>query len=196
MLLKRPLDDRSAGIVYLIRQSASRMAGLINDVLDFARGRLGGGLALARNADQALLPILHQVIAELRAAHPQRVIEADFVLTEGVHCDPSRIGQLFSNLLGNALTHGAANTPIRARATTEGGIFELSVSNAGEPIPPEALERLFQPFFRADVQPTKQGLGLGLYIASEIARAHGGTMDATSTREETRFVFRMALLAS
>jgi signal transduction histidine kinase len=196
MLLKRQLDDQSAGIVHLIRQSASRMAGLINDVLDFARGRLGDGLALARNADQALLPVLHQVIAELRATDPQRTVEADFVLTEGVHCDPSRVGQLFSNLLGNALTHGAANTPIRARAATEGGMFELSVSNAGKPIHPEALRRLFQPFFRADVQPSKQGLGLGLYIASEIARAHGGTLEATSTPAETRFVFRMPLASS
>jgi signal transduction histidine kinase len=191
MLLKRPLDDQSAGIVHLIRQSVSRMAGLIDDVLDFARGRLGGGLALARNSGQALLPILHQVIAELRAIDPRRAIEAEFLLTEGVDCDPSRIGQLFSNLLGNALTHGAANTPIRARAVTDSGMFELSVSNAGEPIPPEALQRLFQPFFRADVQPARQGLGLGLYIASEIARAHGGTLEATSNPEKTSFVFRM-----
>jgi signal transduction histidine kinase len=195
MLLKKPLDDQSAGIVHLIRQSASRMAGLIDDVLDFARGRLGGGLALARNSGQALLPILHQVIAELRATDPRRAIEAEFHLTEGVDCDPSRIGQLFSNLLGNALTHGTADTPIRARAATDNGMFELSVSNAGEPIPPEALRRLFQPFFRADVQPAREGLGLGLYIASEIARAHGGTLEATSTPEETSFVFRMPLVS-
>jgi sigma-B regulation protein RsbU (phosphoserine phosphatase) len=100
---------------------------------------------------------------------------------------------LFSNLLGNALTHGAAGTPVRARAVTLDGLFELSVSNAGEPLPPVALERLFQPFFRADVQPSKQGLGLGLYIASEIARAHGGVLEVTSTPEETRFVFKMPL---
>jgi signal transduction histidine kinase len=193
MLLKRPLDDQSAGIVHLIRQSASRMAGLIDDVLDFARGRLGGGVTLARNADQPLLPILRQVVEELRATDPRRVIEADFVLTEGIHCDASRVGQLFSNLLGNALSHGAAGTPVRAHAATHDGIFELSVSNAGEPIPPEALERLFQPFFRADVQPTKQGLGLGLYIAAEIARAHGGTLEVTSTPAETCFIFRMPL---
>jgi signal transduction histidine kinase len=193
MLLKRPLDDQSAVIVHMLRRSASRMAGLINDVLDFARGRLGGGLVVARNSDQALLPILHQVIGELRATDPQLVIEAEFLLTEGVDCDPSRVGQLFSNLLGNALTHGVAGTPVRARAVTLDGLFELSVSNAGEPIPPAALERLFQPFFRADVQPSKQGLGLGLYIASEIARAHGGVLQVTSTPEETRFVFKMPL---
>jgi sigma-B regulation protein RsbU (phosphoserine phosphatase) len=92
MLLKRPLDDQSVGIVHLIRHSASRMPELINDVLDYARGRLGGGLVLARNANQTLLPILHQMIAELRTTDPQRVIEAEFLLTEGVDCDPSRVG--------------------------------------------------------------------------------------------------------
>ena len=60
-------------------------------------------------------------------------------------------------------------------------MFELSVANAGEPIPPAAMERLFQPFFRGAARPNQQGLGLGLYIASEIARAHGGTLDVTST---------------
>ena len=71
-------------------------------------------------------------------------------------------------------------------------MFELSVTNSGEPIPPATMERLFQPFFRASTRPSQQGLGLGLYIASEIARAHGGTLDVASTAEETRFVFRMA----
>ena len=71
-----------------------------------------------------------------------------------------------------------------------GGAFELSVANAGEPIAPDAMERLFQPFYRAR-QRRQQGLGLGLYIASEIARAHGGTLDVSSSAGETRFTFRM-----
>ena len=62
------------------------------------------------------------------------------------------------------------------RAGADNGVFELSVSNAGEPIPAGTIERLFQPFFRASARPDHQGLGLGLYIAAEIARAHGGTL--------------------
>jgi signal transduction histidine kinase len=71
-------------------------------------------------------------------------------------------------------------------------MFELSVANSGEPIPPDLLERLFQPFFRASGRSSHQGLGLGLYIASEIARAHGGTLDVISTQKETRFTFTMS----
>jgi signal transduction histidine kinase len=133
------------------------------------------------------------VIAELRSCSPGRKIEAEFDLTQQVDCDAGRIAQLFSNLLGNAVTHGTAAAPVHVRATTKNGEFELSVANSSEPIPADAMERLFQPFHRVSAQDTHQGLGLGLYIASEIARAHGGTIDVTSSPEETRFTFRMPL---
>ena len=103
-----------------------------------------------------------------------------------------RIGQLFSNLLGNALTYGVAGEPVTVTAKTEDQ-FELAVCNAGNPIPPAAMERLFYPFSRGEVRPSQQGLGLGLYIASEIAKAHGGTIDVTSTPELTCFTLRMPL---
>jgi GAF domain-containing protein len=95
----------------------------------------------------------------------------------------------------HALSHGAPDRPVRVRASIEGGRFELFVANAGDPIPAATQERLFQPFVRASARPTHQGLGLGLYIASEIARAHGGTLEVSSTPEETRFTFRMAAAA-
>jgi signal transduction histidine kinase len=98
---------------------------------------------------------------------------------------------MFSNLLANALTHGDPDGPVRVSARCDDGGFELSVVNLGEPIPPDTVERLFQPFTRASVQPGQEGLGLGLYIASEIAHAHGGTLEVESTNEETRFTFRM-----
>jgi sigma-B regulation protein RsbU (phosphoserine phosphatase) len=79
------------------------------------------------------------------------------------------------------------------RASADGEAFELSVANAGDPIPPATLGRLFQPFFRASDRPGRQGLGLGLHIASEVARAHGGVLDVVSTPAETRFTFRMPL---
>ncbi len=75
-------------------------------------------------------------------------------------------------------------------ASGEGGL-ELSVTNGGAPIPPAALERLFMPFERGAVTPHQEGLGLGLYIASEIAKAHGGSLDASSVEGETTFTFRM-----
>ena len=192
MLTKEDQKEAASEILGLMQKSVARMSALIDNVLDFARGRLGSGITLKRSP-QSLEPVLNQVIAELRAGSPGRKIETTFDLTRAVDCDGGRIAQLFSNLLGNAVTHGAAERPIRVHATTQDGKFELSVANAGEPIPSEAMERLFQPFYRLAEQGSQQGLGLGLYIASEIARAHGGRIDVTSSPAETRFTFRMPL---
>ena len=112
-----------------------------------------------------------------------------------MNCDPSRLGQMVSNLLANGLTHGAPNAPVRIHAATVGGELEVSVANGGKPIPPATRERLFQPFFRGEAQPSQNGLGLGLHIASEIAKAHGGAIEVASTTEETSFTFRMPLNA-
>jgi signal transduction histidine kinase len=202
LLQKTPLNEKARSIVGMMDKSVARMSALINDVLDLARGRLGGGLALTR-ASTTLEPVFRQVIAELQSTHPERTITADFQLTQPVVADRNRIGQLLSNLLGNALTYGAEGAPVRVTATTDdpsktgesktGGQFKLMVCNAGAPIPPAAMERLFLPFSRGAVRPSQQGLGLGLYIASEIARAHGGKIDVTSTAEATCFTFSMPL---
>ena len=180
-------------VLDMINTTVTRMSDLIDNVLDFARGRLGGGITLSRDANRPLEPVLEQVVDELRTASPRRVIETAFEITEPVDCDRTRIGQLSSNLIGNALTHGAPDQPVRVGAKTQGGELTLWVANAGEPIPAEAMEKLFEPFFRGDVRDSRQGLGLGLHIASQIAQAHGGRIDVTSTPDETRFVFTMPL---
>jgi signal transduction histidine kinase len=191
LLERTSLDAKASRVVAMIHGSVARMAGLIDNVPDFARGRLGGGLSLERDVDASLQPVLTQIVAEIRASWPDRAIETDFALGAPVNCDSRRIGQLFSNLLGNALAHGAADTPIRASAISDRETFELSVANRGTPISPDALERLFQPFTRGAIRPSQQGLGLGLYICAEIAQAHGGRLDVVSSAEETRFTFRM-----
>ncbi len=188
--LRNPLASIAAG--RLMQKSVARMSALIDNVLDFARGRLGSGITLKR-APQSLQPVLNQVIAEFRTSSPERKIATNFDLTQAVNCDGGRIAQLFSNLLGNSVTHGTAARPIQVQARTHDGAFELSVANSGQPIPAEAMDRLFQPFYRVSAQEAHQGLGLGLYIASEIARAHGGSIDVTSSPQETRFTFRMPL---
>src|ERR1700722_8258550 len=180
-------------VLDMINTTVTRMSDLIDNVLDFARGRLGGGISLSRDASRPLKPVLEQVVDELRTASPHRLIETSFEITEPVNCDRTRIGQLVSNLIGNALTHGAPDQPVRVAAKTEGGELKLWVANAGEPIPPAAMEKLFEPFFRGNVRDSRQGLGLGLHIASQIAQAHGGRIDVTSTPDETRFVFSMPL---
>jgi signal transduction histidine kinase len=192
LLAKELPSEKAQTILKMMQASVGRMTGLISDVLDFARGRLGGGFAV-EVAEENLQAVLAQVAGELSGEHPEREIDMEISLSQPVRCDRARLAQLFSNLLGNALAHGARDTPIRVRAATGGGFFELSVSNAGEEIPPAAIPQLFQPFVRGAVTPNQQGLGLGLYIASEIAVAHGGTLEASSTPEETRFTFRMPL---
>jgi light-regulated signal transduction histidine kinase (bacteriophytochrome) len=88
------------------------------------------------------------VVDELRLASPGRVIEADFAIDRPVNCDRVRIGQPLSNLLGNALTHGASDEPVVVHAETRNGSLELWVANVGEPIPPASIKKLFEPFFR------------------------------------------------
>jgi signal transduction histidine kinase len=189
LLLSREPDEFSVQIIGMMQASVTRMTGLIENVLDFARGRLGGGIALVRQSEEPVAPMLEQVLAEMRVAHPDRVIAAAIDLPEQLRCDARRLAQLFSNLLGNALTHGAEEAPIRTEARIVGGMLQLSVANAGTPIAEEKQARLFQPFFRGDT--AEKGLGLGLYIAAEIARAHGGTIEVRSTPEETVFTFCM-----
>ena len=170
------LSSKGTMIVGHVQTSVKRMGGLINDMLDFARGRLGGGFYLARDPNALLAPLLEQVVGELQSAWPDSAIVTDFAIDRAVNCDPNRIAQLASNLVGNALKHGALNTPVRVSASTDERGFELTVVNEGEPIEPAVLGRLFQPFFRV-AHRSHQGLGLGLYIASEIARAHGGQLE-------------------
>jgi len=131
------------------------------------------------------------VVDELRAIWTERIIETEFNFAEPVVADTRRIAQVLSNLLGNALTHGQKDTPVKVQVTSADGVFELSVTNHGTKISTEAMARLFHPFSRGEVKSHQEGLGLGLYIASEIARAHGGTLDVVSTDEQTCFALRM-----
>ena len=190
------LTEQAARVALIVQNSAARMGGLVDNVLDFARGKLGGGLGLAVEHLEDIDHTIEQVIAELRTAWPERRIDTHLVLQAPVDADRARIGQLFSNLLANALTHGDPDAPVRVFARSDEHTFELAVANAGAPISPSLFAHLFRPFSRASAAPGQQGLGLGLYIASEIARAHRGTLDVTSTEAETRFTFRMPALAA
>jgi phosphoserine phosphatase RsbU/P len=176
----------------MMDRSVVRMTGLISNVLDFARGRLGGGITVEPSA-APLEPVLQQVIDELQSIHPEHQTDAKFDLAYPVVVDARRIGQLLSNLVANALTYSEGSAPVRVMARTTTEHFDLVVSNKGESIPSATMDRLFQPFSRGDVRPSQQGLGLGLYIASEIARAHCGTISVTSSAEETCFTFTMPL---
>jgi phosphoserine phosphatase RsbU/P len=192
ILEKESLTERGRKVLGLMQGSTSRMSGLIDDVLDFARARLGGGMGVELRDEDRLQPLLEQVAQELRSANPTREILTTYSIDRPVRCDSGRIGQLVSNLLGNALTHGHALTPIRLHAETDdSGAFSLWVANGGLPISERVMETLFDPFVRGESHGTSEGLGLGLFIATEIAKAHGGALTVTSSDNETRFTLVM-----
>jgi signal transduction histidine kinase len=185
-LLGKKVDPEGAGWIQLMQGSVSRMAGLIDNVMDLARTRLGGGMPL-KLREEPLEPLIMQIVSEFQNVHPDRIIASVVDVSGTARIDSTRMGQLLSNLLGNALSYGDPREPIKVAARAAGDGFEISVSNKGTPIPVEAMPHLFTAFHRGDVQPNEKGLGLGLYIAQEIARAHGGQIGVTSSAEETTF---------
>lgn len=187
LLLRMPLDERTKRLATIVQDSSYRMKEMIENILDFASGRLGGGITLALKNDELLTDLLNQVLTELQLIWPDRMINAEFNITRPVSCDKRRIAQLFSNLLSNALTHGEKDTPVKVKAFNAENEFVLSVSNSAKQISEETMERLFQPFSRGDIKPGQKGLGLGLYIASEIAKAHDGTLTVCCTEGEICF---------
>jgi signal transduction histidine kinase len=194
MLREAPLNARWEQHLDRMQRSGERMGELIRNVLDLARGRLGGGIPVDRRRDERVWSQLQQVLSEVQSVHPARVIEAAFANGAPVRCDPHRLAQLFSNLLANAIAHGDPLQPIRVEARSDAAGFRLAVHNRGAPIAPDTRARLFEPFWRGgDAQGAPamaMGLGLGLYIAAEIAKAHGGTLTvASSAADGTRFEF-------
>ncbi len=190
-LIRKGWNEDTPAMLRMMKVSIGRMAGLVENVMDLARSRLGGGIALQTDVEKDLSLTLGQVIDEFRTSQPDHVIDATYVLpSSGLPVDHSRLSQMVSNLVGNALSHGDKNHPVSVHAAVEDGELVLDIVNKGEPIPPDRLERLFMPFERGD---STQGLGLGLYIASQIAKAHGGTLSVLSDENETKFTFRMTI---
>lgn len=189
LALKHP-DPETRPVVERIRRSAARMAALVDDVVDFTRGRMGTGIVMSMR-DAALDLTLEQVVDEMRGLYPQRDIEAKIAPGLHLHCDPERIAQLLSNLLKNALVHGSAHAPVWVSASNAGGEFVLAVENAGSELPQSVIDGLFKPYWRAASRSGSEGLGLGLYIVDQIARAHEGTIEVRSSGGTTAFVFRL-----
>ncbi|KLT65277.1 hypothetical protein AB669_13605 [Pedobacter sp. BMA] len=193
-LLARSLSsDRDKSILGTITKSTLRMEEMITNVMDFARVRLGGGILLNRN-EVLVEPIIMHIVNELTISFPQRTVVCAINTEKAVSCDVNRLSQMLSNLLANALTHGAADKPVRIIANTTEDYLEIDVINGGRAIPQEIIGSLFEPFTREANTPSQQGLGLGLYIAAQIASAHGGLLEVSSDADETCFSFRMPLV--
>ena len=174
--------------------NVQRMLRMTEDMMDFARGRLGAGIEVDMRLDSHLSTSLSDLVKERRMSHPERDIEDRIAILVPVRCDPLRIQQLMSKLLDNALQYGAAERPVQIDVHTDADALHLAVRNGGRPIPPRELSHIFEPYWRPATNRPAGGLGLGLYLCAQIVKAHGGTLVATSsTAEGTCFRARLPL---
>jgi signal transduction histidine kinase/GAF domain-containing protein len=175
-----------------IRRSAGRMREMIDTLLDFTRLRFLGGLSVSP-VPADLGEIARGAVEEMRAIWPERPMELEVHGDVRGEWDPARMSQTVSNLVGNAVTHGERGTPVQISVEGEGGEVDLEVHNWGAPIPPDLMPAVFEPFRHGALQDrSPRGLGLGLYIVEQIAVAHGGTVNVSSSAEDgTTFTVRL-----
>lgn len=191
MLLRKLPDEANLQRARHILTSARRATKLVDDILDFARGSLGRGIPVNIEPCPDLADALRHVISEVQSIHPGRSIQSSIGDLHSVHCDRERVAQLLSNLVANAVAHGDPDGPIEISAQINEGQFVLSVKNQGL-IAEDALPHLFRPYSRPTSGTPRTGLGLGLYIASQIAQSHGGKLDVVSTEQQgTTFTFSL-----
>jgi len=206
--LRSPLSSMTMGLSTLRRlrpsqqqvtldrlaSTAARMSRMIDQLLDLTRTRLGTGIAIVP-VPTDLGRVVTDVVEEARAAHPERTLLVEMTGDLEGEWDPDRLAQVASNLVGNAMDHGALDGPVTVTAQGEAGVVRLAVHNAGPAIPAVLQSVLFDPFRRGqDAGETSRssGLGLGLYITREIVVGHGGTIDVVSTDAEGS-TFRVVL---
>ncbi len=176
-------------------RAAQRSLAMVQSLLDFSESHWHGALPTRPVLAEAG-EIAGRIVDELRATHPDRVIVLDVRGRQPFQLDPTRVEQVLSNLIGNAIVHGSAETPIEVCIDVREDEALLSVKNRGPVIPPEQIAMLFQPFtqgtFSEPLQQRPRGLGLGLFIVQEIVNAHGGTISVESSPElGTTFSIRL-----
>jgi signal transduction histidine kinase len=191
-LLRRGLPADHVFLLSRVRDSASRMSGMIRDLLDFSRVRQGNGIPMSRSASN-LATVCDQALFELRQIHPEHRITLDLRGDTAAQVDPARMHQVVANLVSNAVTYGTGSR-VAVAVASDGPELRLSVHNDGPPIPREVQSELFQPFRRGANQQGElsRGLGLGLFIVREIVRAHQGTVEVDSAEGRgTTFTVRI-----
>lgn len=168
--------------------SSARMGLMIDDLLEYARAQLGGHLTLKRHVVD-MERICQAVVDEARAAHPAQ----EFVLTPSGNLigsfDEARLQQVFANLLSNAARYSAPGQPITVTVEGQTAAIAVKVHNIGPVIPAKSLQSIFEPLVQLAQQtelsePSSHSVGLGLYIARQITEAHGGTIEAASSKHE------------
>jgi two-component system, sensor histidine kinase and response regulator len=188
LLQRRTTDQHALETAARIVTSGNRMARLIEDMLDLARARLGGGIVIKREPTDFKM-LVDKVVREHQLAVPDRQIDSSFSGDLQGHWDSERIAQVASNLIGNAIKHGDLKAPVKVRLEGGADCTTLVVQNSGT-IAPDVLPHLFHPFRGGSREGGRsEGLGLGLYIVSQIVQAHDGKVDVvTGKNNETSFI--------
>ncbi|MBW3550568.1 MAG: sensor histidine kinase [Proteobacteria bacterium] len=210
--LRTPLQSVSLGAEYLMQspdsdanliqlgsrmfKSSTRMSEMLDNLLDFTRSRIGGGISISR-AETNLAAVCEQVVEELSLSNPGRTIRCVIDGDVRGRWDAGRIGQVYQNLINNALQHGSKDGEVSVVTTAEPQEIVLTVHNDGEPIAPDEQEHIFDLLSRharhaAGDGPSQKNLGLGLYITREIVLAHHGSISLQSTQAAgTTFTVRL-----
>ncbi|MBV4484525.1 sensor histidine kinase [Pseudomonas sp. SWRI153] len=189
-------DARTSKVAQQIYSSVQRASQIVGDLLDLTRCQMGPGIPV-RKARIDLSPLCERVVEELRAFHPQANVLFDAKDPVMGAFDGARMEQVFSNIISNAVTHGDNQFPVTVELEVSQDCAVFSVHNGGEPIPEDVLPFIFNPMGRfsqrsvIDHGPVA-GLGLGLFIASEIVASHAGSIDVSSDPQGGT-VFRVTL---
>lgn len=190
-LIDSTTDNHSKKIAGVILNSNRRMRDLLDNLMDFTEGQLGTGLSTNKVVTQKIPEIIGQIVSEQKMSSPATEIITDIDINKLLQVDEKRFSQLFTNLLVNAITHGLKGSPIKIKVVHADGILLLSIKNATDPVSEEKLQKIFHPYVRGE-KATTEGLGLGLFIASQIAKAHGGSLTANYADGEIEFSTRFA----
>jgi signal transduction histidine kinase len=197
LLLRAQTPDRDAEYATRILTGAGRMSQMIDDLIELTRVRLGSGIPL-KLINTSMRGICENVITEMEATYPKRIFQLDCNQELPGEWDEAKMSQALSNLLRNAVQHGAINSPITVAVKSGDDGVVLEVHNDGTAISPHIIPKIFDLLFQggsneeiADDDHTAS-LGLGLYIVKEIVLAHRGTVEVQSSDDDgTTFVVRL-----
>ena len=189
------VSDGEREVVRSFINSGKRMKHIIAQLLDFTRARLGGGFPISP-MELHMPTVVMRVVDELRIVTGRKIIVRESGILDG-EWDPGRISAAFANVLSNAAEHAFPETPIEIVLHGDGDIVTADVTNEGNAIPADVLHCLFEPFRQIDPLAHRENgnVGLGLYIAHESIRAHGGHIHASSSGGRTTFTLVLPRVA-